>query len=358
MRKLDLYIIKKFLGTFFYAISLLIVIVIIFDISEKIDDFLEKQAPVSAILFSYYMNFIPYFINLFSYLFVFISVIFFTSKMAGNTEIVAILSSGISFRRFLRPYMIAATFLTIFSLFLSNFLIPHTNVGLYNFETNYLKDARKSKDMNIHMQIEPGTYIYVESFNSLSNVGQKFSLEKINKDQLTFRLLADRVHYQADKEAWQIDNYRIREIKNGKEHLRSGTKMDTLLNLKPADFTFNVEDVKVMDFMQLNAFIEQEKLKGSPNIKEYEVEKHKRIAFPFATIILTLIGVSISSRKVRGGIGMHLGMGITLTFTFILFMQVATVFATYGTLSPVIASWLPNIIFAFIAIFLVKKAQK
>lgn len=358
MKKIDIYIIKKFLGTFFYAISLLIIIVIIFDISEKIDDFIEKKAPLNEIIFSYYLNFIPYFINLFSYLFTFIAVIFFTSKMASNTEIVAILSSGISFRRFLIPYLISALFLAFMSFYLANFLIPVTNQKMLTFEKNFLKNPFHSSNINIHMQINPGTFIYLESYNNFDNIGYKFSIEKFNNEKLYFKLKSDRIIWDSISEKWKLKNFYIRTLNGMDEKIIKGKEIDTILNFKPADFTTDIEDIKTMNYTQLRNFINNEKMKGSENIKEYEVEKHKRIAFPFATLVLTLIGVSLSSRKVRGGIGMHLGLGIAITFTFILFMQITTVFATFGGLSPLLAVWLPNIIFGIIGIYLLKIAPK
>lgn len=358
LKKIDIYIIKKFLGTFFFAISLLIVIVIIFDISEKIDDFIEKEAPLTDIIFSYYMNFIPYFINLFSYLFTFIAVIFFTSKMAADSEIVAILGSGVSFWRFLRPYLIAATVLGLMSFYLANFLIPRTNKTMMIFEKTYLKNPYRNRDYNMHMQIKPGTFVYLESYNNETNTGFKFSLEKFQSNKLVYKLNSNRILWDSVSGLWKIKDYYIRTFDGMDETLRKGKELDTLINLDPREFTFILEDLKTLNYFELRAFIEKEKLKGSEKVKEYEVDKQKRIAFPFATIILTMIGVSLSSRKVRGGIGMHLGLGIALTFGFILFQQISTVFATHGDLNPALAVWLPNIIFGVLALFLLRIAPK
>ena len=358
MRKLDVYIIKKFLGTFFFSISLLIVIVVIFDISEKIDDFIEKDAPLSAIIFSYYVNFIPYFVNLFSYLFTFIAVIFFTSKMASDSEIVAILSSGISFRRFLLPYIISAIVLGLLSFYLTNFLIPVTNKKMMAFEKKYIKNPFRNRDKNIHMQIEPGIFVYMESFNNETNVGYKFSLEKFSERRLVKKINADRIIWDSISGSWKMKNYFIRQFDGYNEILIKGREMDTIINLKPSEFTMIRDDIKTLNYSELRKYIAKEKLKGSTNIQEFVIEKHNRIAFPFATIVLTLIGVSLSSRKVRGGIGVHLGFGIALTFSYILFMQISNVFATHGNLSPAIAAWIPNVIFGFIAIYLIRIAPK
>lgn len=359
MRKLDIYIIKKFLGTFFFSISLLILIVIIFDVSEQIDEFIEEDVTIGQILFDYYLNFIPYFINLFSYLFTFIAVIFFTSKMASNSEIVAILSSGISFRRFLRPYIISAVFLGFMSFYLSNFLIPKTNKGLIAFQKTYIKNPYRNRDRNIHMQITPGTFVYMESYNNLTNTGYKFALEKFKDRRLVYKLNSQRIIFDSISGMWTIRDYGIRKLsQDGKEEIFKGKVIDTLINMHPRDFTFILEDMKTLNWGELRDFIARERLKGSKLIKEYEVEKHKRIAFPFSTIILTLIGVSISSRKVRGGIGMHLGFGLAITFSFILFLQITTVFATRGNLAPALSVWLPNIIYLIIGLFLLRIAPK
>jgi lipopolysaccharide export system permease protein len=358
LKKIDIYIIKKFLGTFFFAISLLIVIVVVFDISEKIDDFIEKQAPLKEILFSYYFNFIPYFVNLFSYLFTFIAVIFFTSKMASGSEIIAILSSGISYWRMLWPYLISAVFLGLMSFYLANFLIPRTNKKMMAFEKVYLKNPYQYRERNIHMQIQPGTFIYMESYNAQSNTGYKFALEDFDNNRLSVKISADQIVWDSLTGQWKLKNYFIRRLDGNSETLVKGAVIDTLININPRDFSVIVGDIKTMNYYELREYIEKEQLKGTTAIKEYLVEKHKRIAFPFATLILTLIGVSISSRKVRGGIGVHLGLGIALTFTFIFFLQITTVFATHGNLEPWLSVWIPNLIFAFVGIFLLRAAPK
>jgi lipopolysaccharide export system permease protein len=359
MKIIDLYIIKKFLGTFFYSIALLSVVIIIFDLSEKIDDFLEKQAPLSAIIFDYYLNFIPFFVNMFSYLFTFIAVIFFTSKMAQNTEIVAILSSGVSFKRFLWPYFISAAFIGILSLYMANFLIPHTNKTMWAFEKTYIKNPIRNEDMNIHMQINPGVFVYVESYNTFTNIGQKFSLEQFDTDgRMIYKLNSDRFAWNEENGKWKVSNYYYRHLGEDSERLGKGLEMDTLINLHPTDFTIISGDIKTMDYFELKEFIEKERLRGSPKISEYKVEQYQRYAFPFSTLILTLIGVSLSSRKVRGGIGMHLGVGIALTFSYILFMQVSQVFAAVGGVPPLLAVWIPNIIYGLLSIYMIRMAPK
>ncbi len=359
LKILDIYIIRKFLGTFFYSISLLILIVIIFDLSEKIDDFLTKQAPLKAIIFDYYLNFIPFFINLFSSLFTFISVIFFTSKLAARTEIVAILAGGVSFRRLLRPYMIAASVLVLLTIYLANFLIPITNIGLREFEKKYYKNPITNRDMNIHMQINAGVFVYLETWDKTKKQGNRFTLEKFKDNTLVYKLTSDRIVWDSTKNFWHLQNFYSKTFLPGyKQKITRGVSKDTMMNMTPAEFVVDIEDIKTMNYQQLRAFIAREKLKGSKNIKQYEVEKYKRFAFPISGIILTLIGVALSSRKIRGGIGMHLGLGIAITFSYILFMQISTQFAVFGTLSPLFAVWLPNIIFGILAFYLIRIAPK
>jgi lipopolysaccharide export system permease protein len=359
LKTLDWYIIRKYFGTFLLSISLIILIVIIFDVSEKIDDFLESKAPLREIIFSYYLNFIPYFVNLFSALFAFISVIFFTAKMASNTEIVAILSGGISFRRLLLPYLIVAAVLAGMSFYLANFLIPYANIKRLAFENRYIKEPSKLRARDIHFQIKPaGTFVYCQSFIDISKTGYKFSIEKIGSKGLYYKLNADYIQFDTLKRKWKIMNYYIRTITGMKETIKSGREIDTVLNLKPADLIPKLIDVDVMNFTQLRKFIDDQKLKGSENIHIYQVAKHKRVASPFATIVLTIIGVALSSRKIRGGVGLHIGVGIAISFAYILFMQVSTTFANFGNLTPIIAVWLPNIIFLILGLYLVRIAPK
>jgi lipopolysaccharide export system permease protein len=353
---LDRYIIKKFLGTFFYSISLLTVIIIVFDISENIDEFIENAASAEKIIFQHYFVFIPFFVNMFSYLFTFIAVIFFTSKLATNSEIIAILSAGISFNRLLFPYMISAFFLTVMSFWLANFIIPNANVIRREFKDQYIENLTKSKDQHIHLQIIPGTFAYVESFNTKTNTAQKFSLEQFDPDNgLVFKLNSDRMVYDSATGQWKIYNYHIRELKDKNENLRKGAQLDTLINLMPSELYIKKEDFEVMNYYEIRAYIADQKMKGNPRIEDYEVEKHKRIAFPFATLVMTIIGVAISSRKVRGGVGLHLGLGIGLAFLFVLIMQISTVFATAGNISPMLAAWIPNIFFGLVGIYLYLK---
>lgn len=355
---LDLYIIRKFLGTFLFSIALIVAIAVVFDISEKVDDFIERHAPLKTIIFDYYLNFIPYFANLFSPLFVFISVIFFTSKMAGQTEIIAILNSGISFNRFLRPYIIAATVIAIASFYLNNWVIPHANKGRLAFENIYIKNPYVYSNRNIHRQLKPGQYLYFESYDNKANTGFLFSIENFENGQMKSKLMADRISWNPGTKTWTLENYTIRYIDGMHEQLIRGVRKDTTLAINPEEFNRRLNFIETMDFGELNSFIKEEKLRGSETVPFYEVEKYRRTSYPFATFILTIIGVSISSKKVRGGIGLQLGAGILLSFTYIMFMQVSTTFATNGNLPALIAVWIPNILYAAIAVYMLRKAPK
>lgn len=358
MKKIDVYIIRKFLGTFFLSIVLILMIVIVFDISERMEDFLAKKPPLHAIIFDYYLNFLPFFANLFSPLFTFIAVIYFTSRMAYRSEIIAILSSGVSFRRLLFPYMLSATVLAGLSLYLNHFVIPQANKKRLAFEELYLRDRYYNQDKNIHRQIEPGTFIYFTSYNNENNIGYQFSMEKIQNGVRSYYLKSDFIKWDSVKNKWSVENYFIRKIDGMHEKIISGSKLDTVFNFEPAEFGKRENRIEAMQSPELNRFIADEKEQGSSLIPTYEVEKYGRTAFPFATFVLTLIGASVASRKVRGGIGWHIGVGLLISFSYILFMKVSTTFATNGSFPAIIAVWIPNVIFILLALFMLRAAPK
>ncbi len=357
LKRLDIYIIRKFLGTFFLAIGLIILVAVVFDFSEKVDDFISHKAPLRDILFQYYLNFIPFFSNLFSYLFVFVSVIFFTSKMSVHSEITAILSTGVSYRRLMVPYMISAVLIATLSFLLSNYFIPYSSVSRLEFEAKYLDKAYGTPERDIHKQIDEGVYIYVENFNPRNNRGGKFSLEKFDNKILVSKLSAESIQYDSINKTWKLQNYWIRTIDGIREEFTSGKSIDSALNLSPREFNRNANVVEAMTTPQLKKFIKRELSRGHFEVY-YEIEKHRRFAGPFAVFILTIIGVTLSSRKVRGGIGMHIGFGIALSFSYILFMQISKEFASAGDLAPWMAVWLPNFVYAAIAVVLYRLAPK
>jgi len=357
LKRIDFYIIKKFLGTFFYAIALIISISIVFDISEKIDDFLTKDVTLKSIVFDYYLNFIPYFANLFSGLFTFIAVIYFTSKLAYNTEIIAILSSGVSYNRLMRPYFVGAAVIVLFSYLLGNYVIPPANKKRVEFTNMYVGQGKVKNERNIHRQIEPGVFVYIDSYNASTDAGYRFTIEKFVDRKLVSKLSANSIKWDREKKIWIASDYSIRTIDGYKEKVVTGLEIDTVLNMLPEDYQYVENIVETMTLPVLNESISTLRLRGVNTI-EYEIEKHKRVSGPFSAFILTIIGVSLASKKIKGGIGFHLGLGLLLSFSYILFMQVTTVFATSSLLAPWLAMWIPNILYGGLAFFLYRRAAR
>ena len=358
-KRIDVYIVSKFITTFFVALLLIIGIVIIFDISEKIDNFVAKEAPLKAIVVDYYLNFIPYFMNMFSPLFVFITVIFFTSKMAADSEIIAILSCGISFHRMMVPYIFSATLIAIFSLCLNLFIIPDANKTRLEFENQYVKTRFKSVGRNVHYQTSPGEFVFAESFSSWNNTAYKFTLEKIVDNKLVSKISAESAVYNEEKGNWTLKKYFIREYNNDlTDKIRSGKQLDTTIALSSKDFYLTEKTVETLNYAELNQLIDTQKMRGDGNVKFALIEKNTRFALPFSAFILTIMGVALSSKKRRGGIGWNIGIGIALAFTYILFLRFSQMFVHTGALPPAIALWLPNVVFAIIAGFLYRIAPK
>lgn len=357
LKKIDVYIIKKFLGTFFYTIALIISISIVFDMSENLDDFISKEVPVKAIIFDYYLNFIPYFANLFSALFTFIAVILFTSKLAYNTEVIAILSSGVSYRRLMYPYMVSAFVIALFSYVLGNYVIPPANAKRVEFRNAYINTKGYESTTNIHQQLEPGLFIYMNSYNASNDVGYKFTMEKFEDRKLVSKLSSNYIKWDREKKKWTINDYVIRNIDGYKETIIKGETIDTTLNMLPEDYRVVRDIVETLSLPELNRELKNLKLRGVNTIN-YELEKHKRRSGPFSAFILTLIGASLASRKVKGGIGLHLGIGILCAFSYIMFMQVSTVFAISGSVPAYLATWIPNLIFGLLAVYIYRWAAR
>lgn len=358
LKKIDRYIIKKFLGTYAFAIMLIISISVVFDFTEKVDNFMDNNAPAEAIIYDYYLNFIPYFANLFSPLFTFIAVIFFTSKLAYNTEIVAMLSSGISFRRLLRPYFISAGIIAITSFYLSSYIIPPANKNRIDFEDQYVKVRKKDNATRFHIEIEPGTFVYLYSFNMRRNKGNFFSIERFVNGKLVSKTTSSDIIYDTTKDRWRLRTYVTRNFLAKGEEIIRGAEMDTAINIKPSDFIEVNSFYDTMDNTELTSYIDTQQKRGVPNTEEFIVARYQRFANPFAAFILTLIGVALSSRKVRGGTGLHIGIGIGLSFSYILFSTISTTFAINGAMEPIMAVWLPNIVYSFIGLYLYRKAPK
>lgn len=359
LKILDIYVIRKFISTFLLAIALILAIVVIFDLSEKIDDFLESGAKLKAILFDYYLNFIPYFAVLFSSLFAFLAVIYFTSRMAYNTEIIAILNSGMSFRRLLLPYFIAATLIAAASFYLSDQVIPRANKVKLDFEEQYIKKRPiRFKAKDFHRQIEPGVYVYLHSYSNVSKVGYQFTIEKFVDGELVSKMVADQIRWDTTYNKWRARRYYIRTIDGLHETIEEGKEIDTTLAMHPDDFKMRPTIVETMSLKELDEFIQKQRMQGETNVTSYLIERHNRIAFPFSTFILTLIGVAVSSRKIRGGIGLHIAIGVVISFTYILFIQFSKQFAIGGKLPVMAAVWMPNIFFTIVAIFLMRLAPR
>lgn len=356
---LDRHIMRRFIGTYFFAIMLIVIIVVVFDAVEKIDDFLELNAPLNEILFSYYINFIPFFINQFSGLITFISVIFFTSKMAYDTEIVAMLSGGVSFRRLMWPYFLSAFCITALSLTLNLFIIPVANAGRINFEADYLRKGKVNNfEEYIYRQISPETFIYIKGYSNLRKTAEFMVLETYNGGSIVSSLSAQNVKFNSDTKHWTAAKYIERNYESGYESLEKKMRLDTLINLSDTEIGKVANYIQTLNINELGDFIDEQKRKGSDMIAVFEVDMHNRYAYPISTFILTLIGVSLSSRKVRGGTGLHIGIGITLCFSYILFMKFANEFAKGGVIPPAIAVWSPNVIFALVGAYLYNKAPK
>ena len=356
---IDRYIIGKFLTTYFGAIGMLIVVVVVFDMAEKLDDFMELHAPLSEIILVYYANFIPFFLNQFSALITFIAAVFFTSKMAYDTEIVAILSSGVSFKRLLYPYFISAFLIGGLSLALNLYVIPDANRNIIEFEAKYLKKSRRNNyEDQIYRQLSDSTFFSLRGYNNTSKSAELLVIESYHDSKISSSLVAKNTKFNEETRRWTAPKYVLRSYENNTENLQKLQNLDTLVNLSSKEIGKVTEYAKTLDIKKLNVFIKEQKIKGSDMVPNFEVERQNRFAYPFSTIILTLIAVSISSRKVRGGTGIHMAMGIALCFSYILFMQFANEFAKGGVLSPIIAVWTPNIIFFFIAIYLYRLAPK
>ncbi|MDE6369624.1 MAG: LptF/LptG family permease [Muribaculaceae bacterium] len=351
---LDRYIIRKFLGTYVFAIILLLAIVIMFDINEKLDSFLK--APLKATIVDYFINFLPYFANQFSPLFTFIAVIFFTSKLAGNSEIIAMLSTGMSYNRLLRPYLFSALIIASLTYTLDAYIIPPANIKRIDYQNTYVKNKRVDYGSNIMLMVAPGQIAYMSRYDNISKIGSRFSLETFNGKEIASRLTAQTIKWDTLYN-WQIRDYVIRDFRDNREYITKGSQLDTIIPFEPSDFLISVNDHEKMTTPALAEYIERQKSRGVGNIKSFEVEYQRRYAMTAAAFILTVIGMALSSRKVKGGLGVNIGIGLVLSFSYILFMTVTQTFAISGLTSPMIAMWIPNLIYAIIAIVLYRRVS-
>lgn len=357
LKILDIFILKKFLGTYFFATLLILLVVATFDITEKLDAFLT--APLKETIFDYFMSFLPYFANQFAPLFTFIAVIFFTTKLAGNSEIIAIMSSGVSFNRLLRPYMIGAAVIAALIFSLSNYIIPPTNIKRIDYTNKYVKNKKVTTGIDVQLMVRPGEVVYIGRFEDLTKTGYRFSLDKFNDKQLVSQLTAQTVNYDSTRMYhWTLNNYQLREFDGMRERLKSGRRLDTIIPIEPRDFIISINDQETLTTPQLSEYIEKQKERGAANIKAFEIEKERRYAVSAAAFILTLIGVSLSAKKSRGGMGLNIGLGLLLSFSYILFSTVTSQFATSGMTSPWLAEWIPNFVYLGIGLILYWRARK
>lgn len=357
LKRLDTYIIKKFLGTYVLTITLIISIVIMVDVNSKIDYFIKNAAPLSAIIFDYYLNFVPYIVNMFSPLFVFIAVIFFTSKLADNSEVIAILSSGVSFNRLMRPYLLCAAIIAIFTFALGAYIIPKGNIISIEFQNTYVKNKKVDIASNIQSEVEPGVFVYLDRYYDDTKTGHRISLDHFDGKELKSRLTAQRMVWDSAYH-WTVKDYMIRDFDGMKETIRNGSELDTIIKIIPSDFLIAKNDHEKMTTPQLIEYIDRQKNRGIGNIQSFEIELHNRFAVIFAAFILTIIGASLSARKIKGGMGLNIGIGLVLSFSYILFMRVSSTFAISGLTTPFIAAWIPNFVYTIIAIYLYRKAPK
>lgn len=358
LNTIDFYIIKKVLSTFLMSVLLIDVVIIIIDLSMKIDDFIDRQAPIGALLTDYYLNLAPFYTNQFGHLFFFISIVFVTSRLTSRCEIISILSSGISFHRLLRPFIVSAVLVGMVMLYLSNFLIPQLNVQRYDFEQKYYRNKYVNFQNDIHVQSAPNVQVYVQRFDAETNTGYYLVIENFNKNKIEKRICAETARYDSVQSVWVLENYNVRTIEDKHENLQEGGVLRVNLGLTPLDFNMKLFKVDALDYFELDKAIERETMKGSDAVSALLLEKYQRIFNPLAYIILTIIGVTLSCKKKRGGMGANLALGIALAFVLILLMKIMVSSSTNSTLPPILGVTIPLILFSFVAAFLIKKAPK
>jgi lipopolysaccharide export system permease protein len=345
------------LGTFFFSIVLILSIAIVFDLTEKMDDFFENQVPLREIILEYYLPFIPYYMNMFSSLFIFISVIYFTSKLAGNSEIIAMHAAGMSYHRLMVPYAVSATLLFVLSMWLGGWVIPHSSKHMLAFTDKYVEHFTSDNARNMQLEVEPGRVLYIESFHRRSNIGYRCSIEQFEGKTLVERITADRIYYDS-LEYWRLDTYTERRFTGLRESLERGKEKRIEMPIIPDELFITAQQAQQMTTPELRHYIKRQLQRGSGNVKAFEVEYHKRWASPLGAFIMTLLGVTMSSRKVRGGMGKNLGIGVVLTAAYILFSTVSTTFSVNNVMSSFMAAWLPNFVFLAISVPLYIRAAR
>jgi lipopolysaccharide export system permease protein len=358
MKKLDRYILIKFLSTFVFIMLLLLGVTIVIDLSEKIDSFMENHVTVRIAAFDYFVFFIPYITSLIGPFFVLVAVIFFTSQLADRSEIIAILNSGTSFYRMLYPYFIGATILALVFYFGNHYFVPYSNNKRIEFEQKYVSKVPEGLRFNFHRTIAPGTIVYFENYRPFDGSGYKFSIDKFKDGKLIYKLRSEKIEWNPKTAHWRITNYYIRQLNETHDIITRGDAMDTIFSFKPEDFSFAEHNKDAMTTPQLIEYIDYMKKGGQPDIEYYQVERFRRTASAFSIYIMTLIGVSVASRRLRGGLGWHIVLGIGLSALYEVIMKFSVTFSTNSTLPPVMGVWIPNLLYTGLAIYLLKKAPK
>lgn len=358
MKKLDWYILKKFLGTFVFIMMLLLGITIVIDLSEKIDAFVENHATPSVVISQFYIYFIPYITSLIGPFFVLVAVIFFTSQLAERSEIIAILNSGTSFYRMLLPYFVGATIIATAFYFGNHNFVPYSNKKRIQFERKYVSKPPEGMRYNFHRTIDTGTVVYFENYKPTDGSGYKFAIDRFQNGKLVYKLKAERIDWDKKKQRWHISNYMTRQLNTERDIITTGAVLDTVFPFKPSDLSFTENLKEEMTTAELKEYITYMKNAGEPYTEFYEVERFRRTSSAFSIYIMTLIGVSVASRKMRGGLGWHLVLGIGLSALYEVIMKFSITFSTNSSLPPVLGVWIPNLLYAGLAFYLLKKAPK
>lgn len=361
LKKLDIYIIRKYLGTFLFTILIFSLIALVFDFSDRVNKFIEYELPASQIINEYYIHFIPWINSILFPIYALIGVIFVTSRLANNSEFIAMLGAGMSFERILRPYILSALVIVSFHLIGNHIVIPNGNKVLKNFENKYIfKKNVKNKNKNVHLFIGPDTKIYLRYYRPTDTTGLDFRIEKFEEGRLVELLHAQSIEWLGPPDRWRLKDFERRTFDGDDESLLigKGQTKDTTLNFTPRDFIYYTNQKEMMTTAELNEFIGIQRQKGSGGSRIYQVEKHRRTADPFTVLILTIIGVAIGGRKVRGGMGLHLAMGVMIGAVYIFLSKVSITFTTNHQISPMLGVWIPNIVFFGLALFFVHRAQK
>ena len=358
MKLIDQYILKKLLTTYVFVVLILVSVICVIDFTEKNDDFLKHKLSASTILTEYYINLFPYWASLLSPITVFIATVFVTAKMASHTEMIAILSSGVSFRRLMLPYVVGSALIGSVNFGLVSYVIPNANKVRVAFERKYVKSPFYYDERNIHIKVAPNTYVYMESYTNVGKAGYRFTMEDIRGTTLLRKLESERITWDSIKGKWQIGNYKLRTFNGTKETISYGPPTDTLLNLRPKDFDSNYMLYETFTLPELGAFIKELQNRGADGVATYQIEKYVRFTSPFAIIILCLIGVIVSARKSRGGVGFQIAFGFILAFIYIIFFIMTKTIAEVGGLEPVVGVWIPNVLFAAVGILLYKTVPR